>query len=336
MPSATVNPAKETAFRNQHVQMLALRWRDFNERGVHTEAMKILEEIILESTKMFTMLAQYQRYQYTVDLDVLVSSAQEKVVVWLQKWNPKKGPIFTYFSVCAKHAFLSEIGKVNQFRQRCHVTGDNLEKFFGAESHDVDKVDAAAEARKKIENITCRWGDVQEIGAIHFLLECIIEPDHDRQSAIRSAAYAWGISFDFSKFFYSWALAALRDAMYQQIRIPFTEQDLFRLRESYSDLCNFLDMPNTPMNWEHVKWIMATHGGKRIKIPTLAQMARLKQEKQIFDEIDSGDKDPDSVAAVAKKYKKSTKAAQEIFTEMVEMQNPKRSGEYEVYSNHID
>ncbi len=323
----------EHIFPASYLHPLAVRWKELNAQGKNAEAMKVLEEIVVASTEMFERLAQYEGYHYTVDLDILVSAAQEKVVKWLLRWQPKKGKLFAWFSKCAKNAFRSELVKVNQFRKRYHVTSDNLEKFFGAEDHEIDKNDAALEVRKKLQGLTCRWGDPQEIGAIQYLLECIVEEEHDKQASIRSAAYAYGISFELSKFFYSWALVAMRDVMYKKIRVPFTEQDLFRLQQSYSDISNLLDMPGTPFNWDQIKWLIATHGGKRIKIPTMAQLAKLREDKEIFDEIDASDKDPDSVAEVAKKHKKTPRTAQETYYEMVDTLDPRRSGEHEIYGN---
>ncbi len=337
--SKTVKPENAKAVDGEHIfpaaylHPLALRWKELNSTGKHAEAMKVLEEIVVASTDMFVRLAQHEGYHYTVDINILVSAAQEKVVKWLLKWQPKKGKLFSWFSKCSKNAFRSELVKVNQFRKRYHVTSDNLEKFFGVDDHEVDRHDAAHEVRAKLESLTCRWGDPQEIGAIHFLLECIVEEDHDKQNSIRAAAYAWGISFELSKFFYSWAIVAMRDVMYEKIRIPFTEQDLFRLQHSYSDILNLLDLPGTPFTWEQVKWLIATHGGKRIKIPTIAQLAKLREDKEIFDEIDESDKDPDSVALVAKKHSKTQRTAQETYYDMVNTLDPRRSGEHEIYGD---
>lgn len=326
---------REHIFASSYLEPLALRWKDLNAKGKHAEAMSLLEEIVVGSTQMFQRMAQHEGYHFTVDLDILVSAAQEKVVKWLLRWERKKGKLFTWFSKCAKNAFRSELVKVNQFRKRYHVTGDNLEKFFPGEDPNVDKYDLATEARASLANLTCRWGNPQEIGAIHFLIECILEDDHEKQSSIRGAAYAFGISLDLSKFFYAQALVMLRDQMYKRIRVPFTKEDLVRLALSYSDFVSLFDMPNTPMTWkDHGKYIVAVHGGKRIKIPTVAQIDQVFENKEIFDEIDASDKDPDAVAEIAAKHGKNARTAQEIYNEMSEILDPRRSGEFDVYDPH--
>ena len=235
---------------------------------------------------------------------------------------------------CAKNAFRSELVKVNQFRKRYHVTSDNLEKFFGSEDHEVDKHDLATEVRARLANLTCRWGNPQEIGSIHFLVECILEEDHEKQAAIRGAAYAYGISMELSKFFYAWALVAMRDQMYKRVRVPFTEEDLMRAAFSYSHFVNLFDLPNTPFTWiVHGKYLVANYGGMRIKIPTIAQIAALNEGKQIFEEVDASDKDPESVAEVGQRHGKNARTAQAVYNEMVDIQDPRRSGEYEVYAD---
>ncbi len=101
----------------------------------------VLEEIVIGSTAMFERLAMYEDFHYTVDLKILVSAAQERVVKWLLRWEPKKGRLFSWFSKCAKNAFRSELVKVNQFRKRYYVTSDNLEHFYGVDDHAGNRCD---------------------------------------------------------------------------------------------------------------------------------------------------------------------------------------------------
>jgi hypothetical protein len=293
--------------------------------------MAILEEVIIESTPMFERLAQHEEYTNTVDLGILVSAAQEKVIKWILKWEPKKGRLFSWFSKCAKHAFLSEIVKATQYRKRYYVTGDNLEKYYGLEDHASDKRDLTREFDRKLKLLYCRWGCPQEIGAIRYLVECLVHDldNHDKQAAISGAAYAWGISVDLAKFFYSWVLVALRDIHYDRCRVPFTEEDILRHGLSYTNFTNLYDY----MTHEQIKHLIATHGGQRIKIPTIAQLHKLRDDYRMFESVMASDLDPESVAAIAKKKKKSPRSAQEAFMSMVEATNPHRSGEHQVYGD---
>jgi hypothetical protein len=93
------NPGTGPAAQGEHIfaasylEPLAIRWKELNAEGKHTEAMAVLEEIVVGSTQMFERMAQHERYHYTVDLDILVSAAQEKVVKWLLRWQRKKGKL---------------------------------------------------------------------------------------------------------------------------------------------------------------------------------------------------------------------------------------------------
>lgn len=289
--------------------------------------MLVLEQIVVLSTAMFERLAQYEDFHYTVDLPILVSAAQEKVIKWLAKWQPKKGRLFSWFSKCAKNAFRSELVKVNQYRKRYHVTSDNLEKFYGVEDHEVDKHDAAADVRSKLDELTCRWGDPQEIGAIRFLILCIIDDDHDKQAAIRSAAYAYGISFELSKFFYNWSIVNLRHAFYEKVYIPFTEYDLMLAAQSYTFWPEFVNI----VGIDKSKQISAILGGQRVKIPSLQCFAKLRENDRIARAVQQSDLDPDAVAEVARKHKKTVRTAQEIFNDMVEQIDPRRYGEHSIF-----
>lgn len=331
-------PKGEHIFHNTRLTQLATRWKELNSANRHSEAMELLEEIVIGSTPMFERLAQHEGFHHTVDLGALVSAAQEKVVKWLIYWEPKKGTLFSWFSKCSKNAFRSEVVKMTQYRKRHHVTSDNLEQFYGMEDHEVDRRDAAAAAALNLQELVCRWGDPQEIGAIKYCIVCIVdEEEHDKQATIRSAAYAYGIPFEMARFFYNWALVALRDQMYEKIRgrlpAPAVEELFFIHWQSYSQLPNFLTLPNTPMEWRHIHWMIATHGGQKIKIPTMTQFMEEYRKFNEHLEIDRTPKDPHSISVVAAKHKRPVKTASESYLTMLETMNPNRSGEYEIFES---
>jgi hypothetical protein len=240
---------------------------------------------------------------------------------------------------CAKNAFRSELAKVNQYRRYIHSTGENLEKFFGEADYSKYKDEAKQEVKAHLGEITARWGDLQEIGAVRFILDCLVEerqkapeePDESatatRERIIRSASFAWCVSPDLAKFFYSWALYALRDSMYKKIYIPFTEEDVLRHAESYTHLVDFMDI----VGWDKFKRVIATLGGNRIKLPTLQQMGRLHENYQLSLEIRETGDDPDTVVKVGKKRGRNAKTAQEVYSEMSDLMDHKRCGEHLVY-----
>jgi len=326
--------AEEHIFPASKLTPLAVRWKELTEKGQHKEAMLVLEEIVVGSTAMFERLAQYEDFHHTVDLSVLVTAAQEKVIKWLARWQPARGRLFSWFSTCAKNAFRSELVKVNQYRRRFHVTSDNLEKFYGVDDHEVDKHDIAADVRQQITSMCCNWGDPQEIGALRYVIECIIDDnEHDKQSAIRGASYAYAISPDLARFFYDWALAALRHQLYNRAYVPFTEQDLIRASESYTFAPLFIDT----VGWEAAKkWIVVANG-RRFKLPSPAQIAKLKQDAAVHHEIDHSDLDPASISEVAKKHKRTDRSAQEAYERMSSILDPNRTGEYGIFDeNPVD
>jgi hypothetical protein len=331
-PVDTKPPLGEHIFPATKLTELALRWKELTAKGRHKEAMPILEEIVVESTAMFERLAQFEDFHRTVELPVLISAAQEKVVNWLLYWKPKKGKLFSWFSKCAKNAFRSEVAKTVQFRRRVHVTSDNLEKFYGFEEHEVDRHDAYEALNQKLKQLTCRWGDPQEIGALRYLIACVLEENHSRNASIRAAAYAYGLSLEQAKFFYNWALVALRNELYQQAYVPLTEQDLFVQAYSYTLLPDLLNI----ITWDQLKKIIAVFGGKRLKIPTLAQLAQIKEDYETFRDIERSNLDPDSIAAIAKKRKRSVRTAQEAYEQMVSILDPKRAGEFYIYDDEHD
>ena len=231
---------------------------------------------------------------------------------------------------CSKYAFLSEIQKENQYRSRYHVTSDNLESIFGAEDHAIMQ-EKVIQTEKIFQRIFVRWGSEQHQSCIRYLLRCIADSDdadgHNKQKAIKGAAFAWGLSLDLVKFFYNWCLMELRTQMYEHIRIPFTEQDLFRSAHSFDHFADLLDI----LTWDQVKKMIAIMGGTRLKIPTLAQMTKLAVDYRISRQIETSDMDTDSVAQIAKENRRSIKTAQQAYADTIEIMSPDRSGEYELF-----
>ena len=326
-------PDGQHIFHNQRVTLLALKWKDLVKNNQHGEAMDVLEEIIIESTNMFERLAQGSGFHHTVDLPTLVQAAREKMVRWLAAWDStkkSKNGLFSYLSMCAKHAFLSEISKVNQHRKRFHVTGDTLEKFYGTEDHESTKNDGAIEAKRHVKQITARWGDPVMLGAVRMVIDSMIEErPQDRQAVIRTVSYAYGLSPEMAKFLYNWGLFALRDAMYEKNSARYTLQDIIRHKETHSHLVDLIDI----IGFETFKKVVALLGGTRLKIPTQPLLARWHEEYLIKCEIEEEGLDPDSVARVAKRHGKSEKAASEIFETMTHELSPERSGEHYVYDD---
>src|SRR5262245_44925934 len=112
MPNRKLEPGRETVFQASRLTPLGVKWKELTAAKRHKEAMAVLEEIIKGCTPMFERLAMHENFHHTVNLNWLVSAAQDKIVRWLLAWEPRKGLLFSFFSRCAKNAFLSEIGKI--------------------------------------------------------------------------------------------------------------------------------------------------------------------------------------------------------------------------------
>lgn len=329
---ATEALAGQHIFDARVMTELALQWKYLTEQNRHPEAQKLLEEIIIGSTNMFERLAQHEGFTHTVDLATLVQSAREKVVRWLIAWD-KKRSLFSWLSVCAKNCFLSEVNKTNSYRRRFHVTSDTLEKFYGTEDHATHKIEAAGEARNRLKQIAVRWGAVNEISAVRLAIECLVdEHDQDREAAIRTICYAYGFAPELGRFFYSWGLFALRDALYDRIYIPFTREDLLRHKFSYTHLPDLLDI----ISWEQFQKLVALLGGQRLRIPTMAQLARLHENYLLARSVEKRGGDPAAVDDAAREFNRAPKSAQEIYEETMLDLNPDRSGEHLLYDDDHD
>ena len=176
--------------------------------------------------------------------------------------------------------------------------------------------------------MTCRWGNLQLIGCIRYHVACIVEnPKGQRKASIKGGAYASGLSVDLSKFCHNWATFALRDAMYHKMRLPYTQQDVFRLVHSYTFLPDLL----TVITWPQMLKLMALFGGQRLKIPTLSQMEQAHKDAILFQKLQRAGHDPAVFAKTAKENDATLAAASDIFERMSQDLAEDRSGDHDIY-----
>ena len=232
---------------------------------------------------------------------------------------------------CCKNVYRSEANKMRQHTSRFHATSDTLEKFVGEEDHMVNRHDAAAEAKRRIQDICVRWNNPQEFGAVKYAIDCLTDEgrQQDKVKIVAGISYAYGLSSEMAKFFYQWALFAMRDALYDQVRAPFSRQDALRIRESYTFIPDMIDI----VGWDRFCQLVVKLGGSRIKLPTTVQLARVHEEFLMRDELDSSDATPDDFERVGKKYGRTQKSAAEVYAAMSEIDYDARAGEHQLYSN---
>ena len=77
-------------------------------------------------------------------------------------------------------------------------------------------------------------------------------------------------------------------------------------------------------------------GGARLRIPTLQQLAKLREHVAIHTAIEASDMTPDAIAAVAKSRKRSVRSAEEIFAEMSTTLTEDRLGEYPIFEESVE
>lgn len=335
-------------FEKDKLEEIAIEWKKMVAEGKRNEAMPLLEDLIKGCQQMLPRLAQYEGFTITVDVETLIAGASAKIEGWLMAWKPDfkhasgakaANGLFSFLSKCAKNAFRSELSKVNQYRRYFHASGENLEKFYGEVDYNKYREEVTEEVRNNLKDLAVRWGAPQEIGCVRFIVESVTEEKREedkgesatdtRERVIRSAAYAWCVSPDLAKFFYSWAVYALRDSMYNKAYIPFKQEDVLRHAESYTHLVDLLDI----IGWEKFKHVIATLGGTRLKLPTLQQMAKHHDHYRMMMEINNELGDPESVEKVGKKFGKSQKTAQQVYTEMSELMDQKRCGEHAIFGD---
>jgi hypothetical protein len=333
-PVITVEPPKgEHIFPATYLTELAEHWKELTAAGKHGEAFKLLEEIIVKSTPMFERLAQYEGFHHVVPLDQLVQAAREKVPRWLLACDVDKlrqGKLFSWFSTCSKNAFRSEVARHRQHTNRHHATGDNLEKFVGQEDHAIMRHDAADDAVRRIRDITTRWGDPHELGSVRFVVDCLVDEERqppDRHKIVNGVMYAYGLAPEMAKFFYQWGLFALRDALYDKVRAPFTKQDVLRMVETHTFLPDVIDI----VGWDRFSELVIKLGGQRIKLPTTAQLTRLHEETLLHRELQDTDLTPEGMEAAARRRGRTLKNAEALFIELSESLSAQRLGEHPLY-----
>lgn len=348
-------PEGEHIFPETRLADIARRWQVMHKAG-DEGALELLEQIIVESTPMFRRFAQHENFHLTVDLEVLVTSAQQKVPRWLEKWEPKKGRLFSWFTKCAKNVFRGEAVKVSAWRKKHYTFGlvnddsdpssagykiSAMEKMLGlfTDPEVYTKAEGARHLKKDLHNIYSRWGSETELGAIRYILssfESIDDDEHSRQNVIRGVGYAWGLSSEMARFFYNWCLVSLRDVMYERQNVgsrfnslKMTPMDIFLSKHSYSFIPDMLNI----VDWDQMLKLIAVFGGMRVKFPTVSGLKKDIEKHKMMVEMMKSDMDPKEFSKIAKKYGKTDRTAQQIFTDLTDEYSQDRTAEIEVFTD---
>jgi len=334
-------PKRKDVFDNQRMTDLTKQWQALMKEDPpkRHEAMPLLEEIIKGCQNMIPQFAQYEGFSRTVDVETLTAAASARIERYLLTFDPNRisaNGLFSYLSKCFKNVFRTEASKVNQYRKYFHATGDNLEKFYGEEDFRRYRNEALEEVKSDIKELTCRWGDLQEIGALRFILTCLVEEREDsiketpttvRERIIRSVSFAWAVSPDMARFLYQWAVYALRDALYHKTSPRFTQQDVLRHAESYTFIPELIDI----VGWEKTKELMVKLGGVRLRLPTIQQMGKIHEKHLLWVDIQREGEDPDTIEKIGKRRGYSSKTAQQVFEDMSDVMDHRRMGDHPIF-----
>ena len=316
-------------FNNDRVEIEARRWKALVAEGRTEEADKLIEEIIPQCKNLFSRFAQFEKFDDKVELGSLINEAMIKVPHWINYWDPVKGTLFTYMSVCSKRLWVGLSKKESEYKGRYYATGDNLEKFAGMEDHEVAKHDSAKELRDRLNDITVRWASKQSKGAIKMYIDVLISGDYINKKYLqRTASYAYCISPELAKFYYSWTLVAMRDIMYDKLRVNYTDQDLFRLGHSYSFLPDLL----TVISWQQMVKVMALFGGHRVKIPTLESLQKTRKEFSLHRDLDNA-QTPEEFTRNARKHGFTERSAHEVYERMSATLNHEHDTEHGLFED---
>lgn len=331
---SVIQPVKSSVvgqhiFPESKLSPMVLEWKRLVKEERDDDALRLLEQIIVSSSEMYARLAQHENFHRTVSVNQLIAAAQQKTAVWLVHWDPARGSLFSWLSKCAKNVFRAELARVLSHQKRICSTDDDvtLDRLMGSVDHEVDLHDAAAEIEAKLKDITGRWAGHQERGCIQYLIACISSDTHNKLNSIKAASYAWGISFEMSRFFYSWCVITLRQALLEKAFNPITEQDLIRCSYTNTLIPDFIDT----IGFILFKKVIGIFGGMRIRIPSIADIDKQRKKLILYREMDASSMDPDTVATLAKKSGRTARSAMEVFLEMTDTFNPKNGGEHYVY-----
>lgn len=327
---APQQPKREHIFPETILRGLAEEWQARTKVNPNDpRAAILLEEIIIKSTPMFSRLAQFERFTQTVQLDVLIAAAQIKVERWLTLWDKSLGTLFKWFSRCAKNAFRGEVAATVGFSHRVYTTNDDvaLERLAGHTDHEVDRHDLAATIHEKLHDIVVPWKASNMREAVRFYLECITTvSEHSKSLAIRSAMFGFGLSAEMAKFLYAWTLVEMRQSLYENSHISFSDQDIIRASHSLTHLPQMMDI----IGVEKMKRLIVVMGGQRIRIPTTTDIDNARKSYDFLQAVRRSDGTED-LAKIARKHGKPARSAEEHFHQAVATFS--QIGEHNVYDD---
>lgn len=266
------------------------------------------------SNNLMDSIIRSSRFHLQVPFGDIKNHLFLQVENWIEKWQPTKGKVYTYFCVCIKHACLSFVSKEALIRSRFvfeHQMRDvPLEAVAGSVGPGSYTAEFRASLGTALEELEIRWREpvVREI--IRYLVDCVVHnrTEGRRQEILRTITFGYPVDLNTAKFLLDWTQAAVRACLLVKYDQPLGEIDIIRVSERFDRMPDLIKL----IGLRNAKILMTTFAGQTIRFPSQTQLRRHTVLKKVYDRLGE-DPSPDAVNELAREVRTTPDKIQELY-----------------------
>lgn len=266
------------------------------------------------SNNLMDSIIRSNRFHLQVPFGDIKNHLFLQVENWIEKWNPEKGKVYTYFSTCIKHACLSFVSKESLVRQRFvfehQLHGVPLESVAGTVGPNTYSEEFRASLTSALEDLDVRWREPVIRDIVRYLVCCVVHnrTDGRRQEILRTVTFGYPVDLNTAKFLLDWTQAAVRACLLQKYDQPLGEIDIIRVAERFDRMTDIVKL----VGLRNAKIMMATFAGQTIRFPSQTQLRRHQVLKRVHDKLND-DPSPDAVQELAREVRTTPEKIEEYY-----------------------
>jgi len=242
----------------------------------------VWKKIVDESVPLIDTLILYGKFTEYDDLDALRSECILKIHKILDKYDPRRGKIYTLFSVSIKNFLVSYAQKIDKrdYMRVWSEEGDILDNFEGSVNMNEGFPD---DLKAKVLNVTTRFSQEPYNSVVKYFITFFVNEGFGTPKTYlcNTASSSHNLSVDKCYYLYDYSLIRLRSALIDLYDFTHSDSEIYRFFTRWSfipEICDLIGPENTDK-------LLTMFKGVSVTFPSDRELDKIKFSKKVMHEL---------------------------------------------------